>query len=83
MLMISSCIFSSIAWALVLQTMKGEKMPDYLPPNWVELFKNETGGRILLTLPDEMPIIEDKERKRICQELTDTLAGLKGDTIRS
>jgi len=38
---------------------------------------------ILLTLPDEMPIIEDKERKRICQELTDTLAGLKGDTIRS
>jgi|GEM_PF-1578771 len=58
-------------------------MPDYLPLSWVELFKNETGGRIPLALPDKMPIVEDKERERICQELIDTLAGLKGDPIRS
>jgi acetoin utilization protein AcuC len=64
-----------VAWASVLHLMRGEALPEYLPPFWVEFFMNLV-GREPLTLPDINIKIGEKTRERITAELEKTLQGL-------
>jgi len=65
-----------VAWASVLQLMRDEPLPEYLPPYWVEFFINLAGGEPL-SLPDIEMNVGNHTRKRISAELRDTLDGLK------
>ena len=66
-----------VAWTSVLHLMRGEALPEYLPPYWVEFFMNLV-GREPLELPDIDMKIGPETRKRITAELSNTLQGLKG-----
>jgi acetoin utilization protein AcuC len=63
------------AWTSALAIMRGEPVPEYLPPYWVELFSNVV-GYVPLSYPDlEMsPGIETQ--KRVSAELAETLEEL-------
>jgi acetoin utilization protein AcuC len=65
-----------VAWASVLHLMRGERLPEYLPPYWVEFFMNLV-GREPLVLPDIEIKVGSETRKRITAELELTLQGLK------
>lgn len=65
-----------VAWASVLQLMRDEPLPEYLPPYWVEFFINLAGGEPF-TLPDIEMKAGNETRKRISAELRETLDGLK------
>ncbi len=69
-----------VAWASVLQIMKGEEVREYLPPFWAELFKNEVGGSPLCP-PDPGPAVnevqEEGRQKRISEDLDRTLGDLR------
>jgi len=56
--------------------MRGEKLPEYLPPYWVEFFMNLV-GREPLVLPDIEIKVGSETKKRITAELELTLEGLK------
>jgi len=63
------------AWTSALAIMRGEPVPEYLPPYWVELFSNVV-GYVPLSYPDlEMsPGIETQ--KRVSAELAENLKEL-------
>ena len=65
-----------VAWASVLHLLRGEILPEYLPPYWVEFFMNLV-GREPLTLPDIEINVGSETKKRINAELDVTLRGLK------
>jgi acetoin utilization protein AcuC len=65
-----------MAWTMVLQLMRGQEIPEYMPPYWTELFTNMT-GRVPLSYPDISIRMRDEDRGRILAELGGTLAGLK------
>ncbi len=65
-----------VAWASVLCIMRGQPLPEYLPPYWVEFFTNLT-GREPLALPDIEIKVGKETQKRITSELVATLQGLK------
>jgi acetoin utilization protein AcuC len=65
-----------VAWASVLHLMRGERLPEYLPPYWVEFFMNLV-GREPLVLPDIEIKVGSETRKSITAELELTLQGLK------
>jgi acetoin utilization protein AcuC len=65
-----------VAWASVLCIMRGQPLPEYLPPYWVEFFMNLT-GREPLALPDIEIKVGKETQKRITSELVATLQGLK------
>ncbi|HNX40437.1 MAG TPA: acetoin utilization protein AcuC, partial [Methanothrix sp.] len=65
-----------VAWTAVLSLMRGERLPEYLPPYWVEFFMNLV-GREPLTLPDIDIKIGAETKKRITAELDRTLKELK------
>jgi len=65
-----------VAWASVLHLLRGEILPEYLPPYWVEFFMNLV-GREPLTLPDIEIKVGSETKKRINAELDVTLQGLK------
>jgi acetoin utilization protein AcuC len=65
-----------VAWSSVLHLMRGERLPEYLPPYWVEFFMNLV-GREPLTLPDIEITVGNETKKRISAELEKTLQGLK------
>ncbi len=65
-----------VAWTSVLQLMRDEPLPEYLPPYWVEFFMNLT-DREPLSLPDIEMKIGRETQKRIDAELAGTLHGLK------
>jgi acetoin utilization protein AcuC len=65
-----------VAWASVLQLMRGETPAEYLPPYWVELFMNVV-GREPLTLPDIEFRVGIETGKRIAAELSRTVQDLK------
>jgi acetoin utilization protein AcuC len=65
-----------VAWASVLCLMRGEVLPEYLPPYWVEFFMNLT-DREPLALPDIEMKVGLETQKRITLELAATLQGLK------
>jgi acetoin utilization protein AcuC len=65
-----------VAWASVLHLLRGEILPEYLPPYWVEFFMNLV-GREPLTLPDIEINVGSETKKRINAELDVTLQGLK------
>ena len=65
-----------VAWASVLSLMKGDALPEYLPPYWVEFFMNLT-DREPLALPDIEMKVGKETQKRITLELAATLQGLK------
>jgi len=64
------------AWTNVLHIMRGEPVPEYLPPYWVELFMNLTGHEPL-SHPDIEMKVGPKTEERINKELSITLDGLK------
>ena len=64
------------AWTSVLHIMRGEPLPEYLPPYWVELFMNLTGHEPLSNPDIEMRVGTNTEN-RINKELSGTLQGLK------
>ena len=64
------------AWTSVLYIMRGEPVPEYLPPYWVELFMNLTGHEPLF-YPDIEMKVGPKTEERINKELSMTLEGLK------
>ena len=64
------------AWTSVLHIMRGEPVPEYLPPYWVELFMNTTGHEPLFYPDIEMKVGPNTE-ERIDKELSMTLEGLK------
>jgi acetoin utilization protein AcuC len=64
------------AWTSVLHLMRGEPLPEYLPPYWVEFFMNLTGHEPL-TLPDIEMKVGSETKKRITAELEKTLQDLK------
>lgn len=66
-----------VAWTSVLHIMRGEPLPEYLPPYWVEFFTNLVGSEPL-TLPDIEMNVGKETKKRITAELSETLKGLKG-----
>ena len=65
-----------VAWSCVLHLLRGEPLPEYLPPYWVEFFMNLV-GREPLTLPDIEIKVGEQTRARITAELENTLQGLK------
>ena len=65
-----------VAWTCVLHLLRGEPLPDYLSPYWVEFFMNLI-GREPLTLPDIDIKVGNETEKRITAELDKTLQGLK------
>jgi acetoin utilization protein AcuC len=65
-----------VAFASVLHLMRGEKLPEYLPPYWVEFFSNLV-GREPLSPPDIEIKVGNETKKRITAELDITLRGLK------
>jgi acetoin utilization protein AcuC len=65
-----------VAWASVMQLMRDEPLPEYLPPYWVEFFINLAGGEPF-SLPDIEMKVGNETRKRISDELRETLDGLK------
>jgi acetoin utilization protein AcuC len=65
-----------VAWASVLCILKGQPLPEYLPPYWVEFFMNLT-GREPLALPDIEMRAGKETQKRITLELAAMLGGLK------
>jgi acetoin utilization protein AcuC len=65
-----------VAWSCVLHLLRGEPLPEYLPPYWVEFFMNLV-GREPLTLPDIEIKVGEQTRTRITAELESTLHGLK------
>ena len=65
-----------VAWASVLSIMRGDVLPEYLPPYWVEFFMNLT-DREPLALPDIEMKVGKETKKRITLELATTLQGLK------
>jgi len=65
-----------VAWTSVLHLMRGEALPEFLPPYWVEFFMNLV-GREPLTLPDIDIKIGVETKKRITAELDRTLKDLK------
>jgi len=64
------------AWTSVLHIMRGEPLPEYLPPYWVELFMNLTGHEPLFH-PDIEMKVGPKTEERINKELSLTLDGLE------
>ena len=65
-----------VAWASVLNLMRGQALPEYLPPYWVEFFMNLV-GREPLSPPDMEINVGEQTRIRITAELDKTLQGLK------
>jgi acetoin utilization protein AcuC len=65
-----------VAWASVLSLMRGDVLPEYLPPYWAEFFMNLT-DREPLALPDIEMKVGKETQKRITLELAATLQGLK------
>ncbi|MDD1734821.1 MAG: acetoin utilization protein AcuC, partial [Methanothrix sp.] len=65
-----------VAWASVLHLMRGEALPEYLPPYWVEFFMNLV-GREPLSPPDMEIKVGEQTRIRINAELERTLQALK------
>jgi acetoin utilization protein AcuC len=65
-----------VAFASVLHLMRGEPLPEYLPPCWVEFFMNLV-EREPLSLPDIEIKVGAGTKKRITAELEVTLLGLK------
>ncbi len=65
-----------VAWMGVLRLMRGEPLPEYLPPCWVEFFVNLV-GREPLTPPDIEMKLGKETQKRINSELAMTIRGLK------
>jgi acetoin utilization protein AcuC len=65
-----------VAFASVLHLMRGESLPGYLPPCWVEFFMNLV-GREPLSLPDIEIRVGSETKKRITAELEMTLQGLQ------
>nr|HPM25913.1 acetoin utilization protein AcuC [Methanothrix sp.] len=65
-----------VAWASVLHLMRGEGMPEYLSPYWVEFFINLV-GREPLSPPDIEINVGEQTRIRITAELERTLQALK------
>ena len=65
-----------MAFASVLHLMRGEPLPEYLPPCWVEFFMNLV-EREPLSLPDIEIKVGSETKKRITAELDLTLQGLK------
>jgi acetoin utilization protein AcuC len=65
-----------VAFASVLHLMRGERLPEYLPPYWVEFFMNLV-EREPLALPDIEIKVGSETKKRITAELELTLQGLK------
>jgi acetoin utilization protein AcuC len=65
-----------VAWASVLCILRGQPLPEYLPPYWVEFFMNLT-GREPLGLPDIEMRAGKETQKRITVELDAMLVGLK------
>lgn len=65
-----------VAFASVLHLMRGEALPEYLPPYWVEFFTNLV-GREPLSPPDIDIKVGKETKKRITAELDTTLKGLK------
>jgi acetoin utilization protein AcuC len=65
-----------VAFASVLHLMRSEKLPEYLPPYWVEFFSNLV-GREPLSPPDIEIKVGTQTKKRITEELETTLRGLK------
>ena len=66
-----------VACASVLHLMRGEPLPEYLPPYWVEFFMNLV-EREPLSLPDIEIKVGSETKKRITAELDLTLAGAEG-----
>lgn len=64
------------AWTSILHIMRGEPLPEYLPPYWVELFMNLTGHEPL-SHPDIDMKVGPNTEERINKELSVTLQGLK------
>lgn len=64
------------AWTGVLHILRGEPLPEYLPPYWVELFRNLTGYEPLCH-PDIEMRVGPQTGQRIDKELSMTLLGLK------
>jgi acetoin utilization protein AcuC len=63
------------AWTCALTIMRGDPLPEYLPPYWVELFSNVV-GYVPLSYPD-LDVEPGKEtQKRISAELAETLENL-------
>ena len=65
-----------VAWASALHLMRGEGMPEYLSPYWVEFFINLV-GREPLSPPDIEINVGEQTRIRITAELERTLQALK------
>ncbi|OPY49155.1 MAG: Histone deacetylase domain protein [Methanosaeta sp. PtaU1.Bin112] len=65
-----------VAFASVLHLMRGEQLPEYLPPCWVEFFSNLV-DREPLSPPDIEIKVGNETKKRITAELDVTLQGLK------
>lgn len=65
-----------VAFASVLHLMRGERLPEYLPPYWVEFFMNLVGSEPL-SLPDIEIKVGRETKKRITAELELTVHGLK------
>jgi len=65
-----------LAWTCVLLLMRGEPLPEYLPPYWTELFCNVVGSEPM-TLPDMSMKPGRETQKRISAELSETLGELK------
>jgi acetoin utilization protein AcuC len=64
------------AWTAVLNLMRGEPLCEYLPPYFVELFKNEV-GYVPLSLPDMDMKLGKETQKRVSSELAETLRDLR------
>lgn len=65
-----------VAWSSVLHLMRGESLPEYLPPYWVELFMNLV-EREPLAPPDIEIKVGRETKKRITAELELAVQGLK------
>jgi acetoin utilization protein AcuC len=66
-----------LAWTSVLHLMRGESLPQYFSPYWVEMFMNIVGGEPLY-LPDIEIKLGNETKKRIKAELSETIDALKG-----
>ncbi len=63
------------AWNCALHIMRGEPLPEYLPPYWVELFSNVV-GYVPLSYPDMDIKPGEETQKRISAEIARTLQNL-------
>ena len=66
-----------MAWASVLSLMRGEVLPEYLPPYWVEFFMNLT-DREPLALPDIEMKVGKEYRKKNNNRAGRNTAGIEG-----